>query len=452
MDLDPYSSTWLLAAAFLLFLLLTSLTAAAETAFRSLNRARLRSMVERERPGKQAVEKLLEDAQRSMIALLLLNGLGLMGAAGVATVFSLRLVGQGWLEVLFLAGAALLFILLAQVFPKSLAIHRPEETALLVARPVGVLITLLFPLVQLASLIARLGGRLVGRAVVPIDEALMISEEELRRLVNVENEEAIIDEEEKEMIAGIFELGETLAREVMVPRIDMVAVEADTPLLEALEVIIRHGHSRIPVYEETIDHIIGILYAKDLLEYLRDGRTDVPLREIVREAYFIPESKHIDELLQELQRKRVHIAIVVDEYGGTAGLVTIEDLLEEIVGEIQDEYDREEAFMERISEDEAIFNARMDLDDVNRIMSIELPTEQGDTLGGLIYSELGKIPEPGDRITVNGITIEVLSVTGRRIGKVKVTRRSDTATEKRSSAQTERENASRAGLMGDVAA
>jgi CBS domain containing-hemolysin-like protein len=442
-----------LAAAFFLFLFLTSLTAAAETAFRSLDRTRLRSMVEKGVPGGQGVERLLEDAQRSMIALLILNGLGLMGAASVATVLSLRLIEQGWVGFLFLAGVALLLLVLAQVFPKSVAIHRPEETALLVVRPVGVLVTLLWPLVQLASLIARLSGRIMGQPVVPIDGTLMISEEELRRLVNAGHEEATIDEEEKEMIAGIFELGETLAREVMVPRIDMVAVEADTPLLEALEVIIRHGHSRIPVYEGTIDHIIGILYAKDLLEYLRDGRTDVPLREIVREAYFIPESKHIDELLQEMQGKKVHIAIVVDEYGGTAGLVTIEDLLEEIVGEIQDEYDREEVFMERISEDEAIFNARMDLDDVNRIMSIELPTEQGDTLGGLIYSELGKIPEPGDRITVNGVTIEVLSVIGRRIGKVKVTRRGDAATEERSSQQAEeREGTSRAGLMGDVAA
>jgi len=191
-----------------------------------------------------------------------------------------------------------------------------------------------------------------------------------------------------------------------------------------LDVIIEAGHSRIPVYRRSIDNIVGILYAKDLLNYFRDGQTNVPLCDIVRDAYFIPESKHVDDLLQELQRRKVHIAIVVDEYGGTAGLVTIEDLIEEIVGEIQDEYDREEPFMDQISQDEIIFNARVDLDDVNRLMSLNLPTEHGDTLGGLVFSELGKIPSQGDQVHVNGVTIEVLSVVGRRIKQVRVVRES----------------------------
>ncbi len=161
------------------------------------------------------------------------------------------------------------------------------------------------------------------------------------------------------MIASIFEFGETLVREVMVPRIDVLAVPVDTPMLEALDVILKAGHSRIPVYRETIDNVVGILYAKDLLRYLRDGRTDVPLSKILRPAYFIPESKKVDELLQELQQRKVHMAVVVDEYGGTAGIVTIEDLLEEIVGEIQDEYDAEEPTIEPISEHEYLFDARV---------------------------------------------------------------------------------------------
>jgi CBS domain containing-hemolysin-like protein len=252
-----------------------------------------------------------------------------------------------------------------------------------------------------------------------------LSEEELLLLASVVGDpisEATIEAEEREMIASIFTLRQTTAREVMVPRIDIVALEVETPMLDALDTIIRMGHSRIPVFEESVDNIVGILYAKDLLAYLRDGKTAVPLRDILRPAHFVPESKKADELLQELQQSRVHIAIVVDEYGGTAGLVTIEDVLEEIVGEIQDEYDAEEPFIEVVSDVEAICNARVDLDDLNRAMDLQLPTEESDTLGGLIYSELGRVPLVGDKVELaeEGVTFYVLSVAGRRITKVRV--------------------------------
>ncbi len=189
------------------------------------------------------------------------------------------------------------------------------------------------------------------------------------------------------------------------------------------------GHSRIPAYNDSIDNITGILYAKDLLPYLRDSRTDVPIAKILRPAYFIPESKKVDELLQELQQRRVHIAIVVDEYGGTAGLATIEDLLEEIVGEIQDEYDVEEPTVEVVSEGEFLFDARVALDEVNKLLGVELPAEGGDTLGGFIYSQLGRVPVVGDKITLGGVSVEVLSVAGRRIKQVRASRVAETATE-----------------------
>jgi len=223
------------------------------------------------------------------------------------------------------------------------------------------------------------------------------------------------------MIQSIFDFSDTLVREVMVPRIDVAGVTLETPMLQALEVILKAGHSRIPVYRDSIDNIQGILYAKDLLKYLRDGRTDTPLARIVRPAYFIPESKKVDELLQELQQRRVHMAVVVDEYGGTAGLVTIEDLLEEIVGEIQDEYDSEEPTFEAVNSHEYLFDARVPIDEVNKLLDVELPSEGGDTLGGFIYSQLGKVPAPGDRIEFANVAIEVLSVAGRRIKQVRAT-------------------------------
>jgi CBS domain containing-hemolysin-like protein len=208
----------------------------------------------------------------------------------------------------------------------------------------------------------------------------------------------------------------------MVPRIDVVALDVSTPLLMALDKIMEAGHSRIPVYQETIDNIQGLLYAKDTLPYLREGRSDVPLQKILRQAYFVPETKKASDLLPDLQQRRVHMAIVVDEYGGMAGLVTIEDLLEEIVGEIQDEYDAEEPFVEFIGEDEYVFDARVDLDDLNRLMDVALPTDGSDTLGGFIYSTLGKVPAIGDEVTFEDMKLTVESVSGRRIKKVRVRR------------------------------
>jgi CBS domain containing-hemolysin-like protein len=224
------------------------------------------------------------------------------------------------------------------------------------------------------------------------------------------------------MIAGILQLDRTLTREIMVPRIDVVSVEVDTRLRDALDVIIAGAHSRVPVYEGSIDHVVGVLYAKDLLKALRDGKTDAPLRALLRPACFVPESKRLDELLQELQANKVHMAIVVDEYGGTAGVVTIEDILEEIVGEIQDEYDTgEEPQSERIGQNEAVFDARVTIDDANEMLDLNLPTES-DTLGGLVYQRLEKMPKVGDQVRVGDVVVSVINVTGRRIQKVRVAR------------------------------
>jgi CBS domain containing-hemolysin-like protein len=205
----------------------------------------------------------------------------------------------------------------------------------------------------------------------------------------------------------------------MVPRMDVVAVPLDASMNEALDLILKAGHSRIPVYRDSVDNVVGILYAKDLLRYLRDGRTDVALGKILRTAYFIPESKKVDELLQELQQRKVHMAVVVDEYGGTAGVVTIEDLLEEIVGEIQDEFDAEEPTVEALGDSGYLFDARVDLDEVGKLLHLDLPQEGGDTLGGFIYSQLGKVPAVGDRIVYAEIVFEVMSVAGCRIKQVR---------------------------------
>ena len=222
-------------------------------------------------------------------------------------------------------------------------------------------------------------------------------------------------------------LGDSKLHEVMVPRIAVAALPATATIDEAITTILEEGHSRIPIYEETVDEVIGLLYAKDLLPYLRDAAGERPaLRSILRTPLFVPESMSIDDLLHEFQRRKVHIAIVLDEYGGTAGIVTIEDLLEEIVGEIQDEYDVEEPMVERLSDDEARVDGRASVDELGELFGIELELEdedEYDTVGGLIYHRIGGVPAPGDRIEVDGLALTVEAVDGRRVDKVLVVRR-----------------------------
>jgi CBS domain containing-hemolysin-like protein len=224
------------------------------------------------------------------------------------------------------------------------------------------------------------------------------------------------------MISAVIELSESRVHEVMVPRIDIIAIQASAPLQEAVELIISEGHSRIPAYETSIDNVTGILYAKDLLPYLRpDGEPPAQIRPLLRAPVFVPESMSIDDLLHEMRRRRVHLAIVLDEYGGTAGLVSIEDLLEEIVGEIQDEYDAEEPMVVKLSDNEARIDGRAPVDDLVELFDLRLDDadeEEYDTVGGLVYHHVGGIPKVGDRIRLDGLTLTVESTDGRRVGKV----------------------------------
>ena len=249
-----------------------------------------------------------------------------------------------------------------------------------------------------------------------------ITAEELRLIVERGGEQGILEAEEEQMINAVIELGDQRVHEVMVPRIHMVTLPATATLDDAIDTVIAEGHSRIPVYEDKIDEIVGILYAKDLLPFLKGTVDQRPsLRSILRTPVFVPESMTVDDLLHELQRRKVHLAIVLDEYGGTAGLVTIEDLLEEIVGEIQDEYDEEEPLIVKLSDDEARIDGRAAIDDLEELFHTSLgldDEDQYDTVGGLIYHRIGGVPKPGDRVVVDGVTLTVETTDGRRVGKV----------------------------------
>jgi putative hemolysin len=398
------------------FLLTGALAAAGQASLFHVNRARLRNLSEHGTQRIEAVVRVLEQPAATSNTVAALYTISLAGAATCALLAAIDLVPENRLVHIAAGIGALLLALLLQVLARALAIARPEATAVRLYRPLTLLATLLSPVVVPLGILERRVLKLFGVSR-PSDPHS--SEEELRRLVESHEENGVLEREEREMIHGIFVLGEVTAREVMVPRIDVVGVPADCTIEQVLDLIVETGHSRLPIYSENLDGIIGIIYAKDVLKHLKSGHLGDAAQPLARPAYFVPEAKKVDELLQELQKRRVHMSVVVDEYGGTAGIITIEDLLEEIVGEIRDEYDQaEEARVEPISDTEAIFDARVSLREVNELFELDLPEDEFDTLGGLVYERLGKIPSKDDEVRVDGCLIRVMDTEGVRIKKV----------------------------------
>jgi putative hemolysin len=416
--LDPESTGLLVLA--LLSLVGLAVAVLAETALGSLSRARVQHLIETGHVGVIKLESFVERPAGYLQSMHVLRTLLTVASAvfGTGFVFSVQLDPILGLAT-SLVGVSIVVVAVYAI-PRTIAVGRAESVSATLATFIRFWSFVLWPVVRALSGLSGLLASIVG--VRPPAEGPLASTEELRTLVTVGEQERLIEENEREMIDSIFDLEETTVREIMVPRMDVIALADDTAASQAIDTIVAHGYSRLPIYEQTIDNITGILYAKDLFRLLTRGGLEVKVKEIARPAHFIPESKKVDELLRELQQRKVHIAIIVDEYGGTAGLVTIEDLLEEIVGEIQDEYDREEAKIVEMGDGEAIFDATVSIHDVNDTLSLHLEGEDVDTVGGLVYETLGKVPSPGDQITLDGGILTVVSTVGRRIKKVRVTR------------------------------
>jgi putative hemolysin len=272
----------------------------------------------------------------------------------------------------------------------------------------------------LLSPVSSLLVRLLGSSELLNNRLNPVTEDELKNWVEETQTTGSLEQGERRMIYSIFHFGDTLAREIMVPRIDILALDVGTPLEEAILALNNSGHSRVPVFEETVDNVVGVLYAKDLLRARLEGQAISSIRNLLRPAYFVPEAKKVDELLREMQSRSIHMALVVDEYGGIAGLVTLEDIVEEIVGEIRDEYDEsEEHLFEKVNEGEFLFHGRIDLDDFNRVMGTSLTKDVADTLGGFIYSQIGRVPVGGEQVEVDNLVLTVEQVSGRRIRRVR---------------------------------
>ena len=396
-----------------LSLLLLLFVIMAEVSLATISRAHIRKLGEEGVTSAKLIGTLLQDTERFLGGVLVLKTLAISGSVAV-TAWIVR--GD---DVLLLQAFFVLFmvLLLLQVVGRVLAIQHPTSVAMRLIRPVRWLTFLVSPLTWiLVRVVQRLGGQEEGQT-----RDVFMTEDGLRLLLNLGEEERFIEADERQMIDSIFRFSETNVEEVMVPRVDVVALEQTETLQKALDTIVEAGHSRIPIYNDTIDRIVGVLYAKDLLTTFRDGKTDATIQEVMRKPYFVPESAMVDDLLGDLQHKKTHLAVVVDEYGGTAGVVTIEDLLEEIVGEIQDEYDSETPMLQQIGEGVYVANGRIDIDDLNRDLNIHLPDEdESYTLAGVIYSQLQRVPDVGDAVDLYDVRLEVLEVTDNRIEQVQV--------------------------------
>ncbi len=413
------AATWAKLLALGIALGIAALAAAAQASLFHINRNRLRGLVESGLPRAQAIVKVFNEPGWVFLTIQLLEAFGTAGVVVSVILLALEVADPGpWIVLGLVAG--LVALLVVQIAARAVAVVRSETTALALLGPLSAFGVVFAPLLLPLRGLERLGLRLLGRD--QPTEPSAVAEEELRILVESVDDSTALEEDEREMIHGIFEMSHRPAREVMVPRIDMVAESADASVRQVVDRVVSSGYSRIPIYQDTPDSVVGIVYAKDILRHLREGTLDDPVAPIARPPYFVPDTKKVDELLEDLQQKRVHVAIVVDEYGGTAGLLTIEDLIEEIVGEIRDEYDvNEEQPIQTLSDHEAVVDARIPLRDVNEALHLHLNTDEFDTLGGLVYHELGKVPVDGDEIRVNGCLVSVISTQGRRLKKLRVT-------------------------------
>ncbi|MHB0976274.1 MAG: hemolysin family protein [Candidatus Aquicultorales bacterium] len=403
-------------------LVVAAYISAAETALTSMNRLRIKHLVEQEAPGAAALDRLLEQPSRFLATLLVLSITTNIAIASLTTIMIASTTG--YYAAGIATGFAAFFVLIfGQITPKTYAAQHAERIALQVAPRLHFLSILVSPFVRLFIGISNVISAVMG--IERIKEIPFTSEEEIKALVSMAEEEEIIEEEEKELIHSIFEFGDTVVREVMVPRTDMVAIEANAPIEELMHLFVHEGHSRVPVFEENVDNVVGLAYARDVLVQLAQGRKDINVKDILRSAFFVPESKHVNELLRELQQKHQHMAIVVDEYGGTAGLVTLEDILEELVGEIFDEYDLVETMVERIDEDTIRVDSRLSIDQVNELLKVNLAQEEVESIGGFVVAVLGRIPAPGDQVEHENLIFSVEDVDARRIGKVLISKRAE---------------------------
>ena len=410
------SFTWQLVILVIL-VALSSFFSASETALMSLNRIRIRHLVDENIKGAKLLEKLTNDPNKLLGSILIGNNIVNIGASALASSLAMKLLGDSGVA-LATGVMTVLVLIFGEITPKTIAKQKAEQISLRIIKIISVIVKVLTPLVFVFTQISQVFIKLLG-AEPDVNESF-ITQEELKTMVGVSEEEGVLEEEEKEMIFNVFEFGDLQVKDVMIQRVDIVAVNVDVTYDEILEVIKQEQFSRIPVYNETIDDIVGVLNIKDLLFISDEDKKNFDIKKFMRDPFYTFEFKKVMELFAEMKKSRNHISIVLDEYGGTVGIATIEDLVEEVVGEIEDEYDQEEKEIQCINEKEYMLEGSTRLHDIKDIIGLDLESDEFDSIGGLIIGELGRFPEEKEEVTYNNIKFIVEEVDKNRIKKVRM--------------------------------
>ncbi|MDO5517550.1 MAG: hemolysin family protein [Clostridium sp.] len=412
--MDP-SYTWQIIVLIVL-IAMSSFFSMSETALMSISKIRLRHMVEEEVPGAKLVDKLLEDPNKLLGAILIGNNIVNIGASSLATILATNIFGSSGVGIAT-GVMTVLVLIFGEITPKSIAKQKSEAVALKVARIIKYTVFIFKPFINIFTAISSLFIRLFGGD--PDQAEPFITEEELKTMVDVSEEEGVLENVEKEMIFNVFDFADQQVKDIMVQRVDVVSVDEEATYDEIMEVIKSEQFSRIPIYNQTIDNIIGILNVKDLA-MVENPRENFDLKKYIREPYYTFEFKKIVELFKEMKKTRNHIAVVLDEYGGTVGIVTIEDLIEEIVGEIEDEYDEDKSSVEVISDNEYVFDGSVRLHDISDIIGVNMDSEEFDSVGGLMIGELGRMPEKDEEVIIGNIKLVAEDIEKNRILKVRM--------------------------------
>ncbi|WDV44522.1 hemolysin family protein [Clostridiaceae bacterium M8S5] len=407
--------------ALIVLLYLSSVFSSAETALTAIKPTNIRNIKEKDARKGELIKKLKQQINSVLSVILIGNNVVNVAATAIVTELTLKFFKKDGSIVISTVIMTVLIVVFGEITPKTFATQNPEKIITKLGKMLDILVKVFKPLLHILTgftnaIIKLLGGE-------TSKNVAFITEEEIKSIVNVGEEEGILEHHERMMIEGVFEIDDTDVTNVMVPRVDIIAVSIKSNLKKALSIIIENGHSRIPIFENSIDNIVGLLYAKDILPFAFDNELDIneaSVKELMRGAYYVPQTKKIGELLKEMQTQQVHMAIILDEYGATEGLVTIEDIIEEIVGDILDEYDAEENIIEKIGDNRYNVKADIELEDFNEAFNVDLPYEDFDSLGGYIFNSLGRVAVIGDKIKYKDLVMSVLKVNKRRILNVEV--------------------------------
>lgn len=419
MDLMMQIQLWSLLALFIL----SALCSMSETALVGMSRIKIVSFIRNNHPKAKYLKVWINDPNKLIATILIFNNIVNLTASTIGAFVSIRLaqmfhLNQAATTTVVAATITVIIIIFGEITPKIFAIHATEKLGLAVIKPVVLVFYLIRPLTEIFSrignfIVRRFGGK-------PVAGIPVISAKDITTVIDASMEEGYINEAEKKMMAGVLELGDMQVKEIMVPRTAIQGIKIDEDMDKVLDTIIEDGYSRLPVYKHDFDHIIGVIYTKDMISMIKN-RSLIIFQDLIRAPYFIPETKKLSDLLKEFKKGKIHMAIVVDEFGGTSGLITLEDILEEIVGDIHDEYDVEEREFERPDEKTVICKGRAQISALNQHLKLSLPEEDGvTTVGGMLCTLFGYVPKPGESIKMGNLTFSIIRADARKVDRIKI--------------------------------